>query len=85
MDILAAWESLVITEIAGGVVKVQGRPPDHNALDRVSKVMWLKGWLRDSPRLARWLMHLGGKGRIPVERPSQVRSTDAVFYKINVP
>lgn len=30
LDILA-WESLFIAEIGGGVVKVQGRPPDHNA------------------------------------------------------
>lgn len=31
MEILAAWEPLVITEIGGGMVKVQGRPPDHSA------------------------------------------------------
>lgn len=31
LEILAAWEPLVITDIGGGMVKVQGRPPDHSA------------------------------------------------------
>lgn len=80
LDILAAWESLVTTEIVGGVIKVQGRPPDHNAPETESAQSYVaKRLAQTQPQVSPLGMNLAGKGRVPGDRPSQVRSTVAVF------